>query len=416
MARDAFYKLLQSEIDRIDTAGTTKRNERLIEGFTNEATPQAIIGGKSYHVFNSNDYLGLRHHRALKEAEKEAGEKFGTGPGAVRFISGAMQVHRDLEKALAAFHGRDDAMVISSAFAANLSVLFALTKGQSSESKVQDRPIVISDAINHRSIIDGIRLNNLDKDQKVIYQHLDAGDLRRVLQEAIGKFDRAVVVTDGVFSMLGEIAPLQALRQVVDEFDAQFTNGVLFVVDDCHGIGAIGQSGRGAEEIENTKADVLVGTLGKGLGADGGYIVANQTVIDYLRESAAPYIYSNSFSPGTAAAGLAAVKLLSSGEGKQFTTTLAENVKHFKEIAIAKGLQFAAQSDHPIQPVLIGDAQKAKAVTEALFAAGYLVTNLSFPVVQKGRDEIRVQISAAHSKEVIDAFVEAFAQALAQTA
>lgn len=405
MSRRDFLKVLDKEVARIDAASVTKRKEHLIESFTKEASPQAIIAGKPYRIFNSNDYLGLRHHPKLKKAEHQMTELCGTGPGAVRFISGSFKVHRDLEKALAAFHGQDDAMVFSSAFATNLAVLFSLIKGQSKDSLVGDEVLVISDELNHRSIIDGIRVANLPSNQKAIFKHLDPQSLAEILQANLKKFKRALVITDGVFSMLGEYQNLKKLRSIINRYDKLYPEGVLLVVDDCHGVAAFGKTGRGTEEVTDTKADVLIGTLGKGLGADGGYVVAKQSVIDYLRESAATYIYSNSISPGTAAAALAAVKLLDTPTGVKLLDRLAENLAFIKKELLAIGFHFAAQSIHPIQAILIGDTAKTKSLTQKMFKRGFILTNINYPVVPKGRDEIRVQISASHNKIDLKAFL-----------
>ncbi len=406
-----FYDSLIAEVARIDAASVSKRNEHMIEGFTNHPSPRAVIAGTEYRIFNSNDYLGLRHAPAVKEAEHVASMQYGAGPGAVRFISGSLKVHRDLEQALARFHGREDAMVFSSAFATNLAVLFSLIKGQSKDSLVTGKTLVVSDELNHRSIIDGIRLANLSKEEKQIFKHLDAESLSSVLEANVGSFDRVVVVTDGVFSMLGEYQDLSKLTAVAKAYDNGYPQGVLLVVDDCHGIGAFGATGRGTEEVSNARADVLVGTLGKGFGVDGGYVVADKVVIDYLRESAATYIYSNSISPGTAGAALAAVNLVDSQEGKELVLKLQRNVERLKAGFLKAGFVFAADSVHPIQPVLIGDAGKTKALTLALYEAGYLVTNINYPVVPPGRDEIRVQLSASHTNEDIDAFIAAATEA-----
>lgn len=405
MSRRDFLKVLDKEVARIDAASVTKRKEHLIESFTKEASPQAIIAGKPYRIFNSNDYLGLRHHPKLKKAEHQMTELCGTGPGAVRFISGSFKVHRDLEKALAAFHGQDDAMVFSSAFATNLAVLFSLIKGQSKDSLVGDQVLVVSDELNHRSIIDGIRVANLPSNQKAIFKHLDPQSLAEILQANLKKFKRALVITDGVFSMLGEYQNLKKLRSIINRYDKLYPEGVLLVVDDCHGVAAFGKTGRGTEEVTDTKADVLIGTLGKGLGADGGYVVAKQSVIDYLRESAATYIYSNSISPGTAAAALAAVKLLDTPTGVKLLDRLAENLAFIKKELLAIGFHFAAQSIHPIQAILIGDTAKTKSLTQKMFKRGFILTNINYPVVPKGRDEIRVQISASHNKIDLKAFL-----------
>lgn len=406
MSKSNFYKTLKAEVARVDAAAVTKRKENIIEGFTKDPSPKALIDGKEFMVFNSNDYLGLRHHPVLKKAEHEASDNYGAGPGAVRFISGSLKVHRDLEKALAKFHGRDDGMIFSSAFATNLAVLFSLIKGQSRDSLVNNNTLVLSDQLNHRSIIDGIRLANLSKESKGIFAHLKPAEAAKVLEKNKDKFDRVVVVTDGVFSMLGEFQDLKKLREVVDQYDSQYKEGVLLIVDDAHGVAGSGKTGRGTEEVMSGRADVLIGTLGKGFGADGGYVVADQEVIDYLRESAATYIYSNNISPATAGAALASVGIVDSKEGQDLIDNLASNIEYFKKEMSSAGFIFAADSSHPIQPLLIGEAEKTKKMTKGLYNEGILVTNINYPVVPKGRDEIRVQISATHTMEDIKLFIK----------
>jgi len=408
MSRKNFFSILSQEIDRIDKAKTSKRFEKIIDGFTKEKSPKAIIGKEKFQVFNSNDYLGLRHNPVLKKAEHQASEIFGTGPGAVRFISGSLKIHRDLEKTLAKFHERDDAMVFSSSFATNIAVMFCLLAGQNKDSLVDSNVIVISDALNHRSIIDGIRVANLPKEQRAIFSHMNPAHLETILETNKKIYKRALVVTDGVFSMLGEYQKLKKIRTVIDKYDKEYKNGVLLVVDDAHGVGIAGKTGRGIEEVEGVKADVLIGTFGKAFGADGGYVVANQTIIDYLRESAATYIYSNSIPPGTAGAALKSIELLDSPAGKKLLKSSKENVAYFKKRMKTVGFLFAADSSHPIQPVLIGDPFKTSALVSKLFKKNIIVTNISYPVVPKGRDEIRVQISAVHTKGDIDQLVKAF--------
>lgn len=404
MSKQNFFSLLNSEVARIDEVGTTKRMEKIIQGFASPTT--AVMDGKEVVIFNSNDYLGLRHNLKVKKAEHGATELFGTGPGAVRFISGSMQIHRELEETVAKFHGREDAIIFSSAFAANQATMFCLIAGQSKDSKVTNDVLVVSDALNHRSIIDGIRLANLPSENKAVFEHMNMDSLEKILSDNIGKFSRVLVVTDGVFSMLGEYQYLDKMREVVDRFDEKYPMGMLLVVDDCHGIGACGKTGRGVEEIMKVKADVLVGTFGKAFGADGGYTVANREIIDYLRESAATYIYSNSISPGTAGAAKQAIEIVDSPEGLEMLTKSKENTEYFKMLLKQSGLELAANSVHPIQPVLIGDSIKSKNLANFLYSKNILVTNLSYPVVQKGRDEIRVQISAVHSMEEIEHLVK----------
>ena len=410
MSRKNFFSVLNQEIDRIDKAKTSKRFEKIIDGFTKEKSPKAIIGKEKYQVFNSNDYLGLRHHPMLKKAERQASEIFGTGPGAVRFISGSLKIHRDLEKALAKFHKRDNAMVFSSSFAANIAVMFCLLAGQNKDSLVDSNVIVISDVLNHRSIIDGIRVANLPKEQRAIFKHMDPAHLETILETNKKIYKRALVVTDGVFSMLGEYQKLKKIRTVIDKYDKEYENGVLLVVDDAHGVGIAGKTGRGIEEVEGVKADVLIGTFGKAFGADGGYVVGSKIIIDYLRESAATYIYSNSIPPGTAGAALKSIELLDKPAGKKLLKNSKENVAYFKNRMKKAGYLFAADSSHPIQPVLIGDPFKTSALVSKFFKKNIIVTNISYPVVPKGRDEIRVQISAVHTKNDIDQLVKAFGE------
>ena len=410
MSRADYFQILKSEVRRLDDLSVSKRSEKVISGFTSDVPPQAIIGSKSYSVFNSNDYLGLRHHPKLKQAESRASEKFGVGPGAVRFISGSLQIHRDLEMALAQFHGRDDAMIFSSAFAANLAVISSLIKGQSKDSLLDANTLVVSDELNHRSIVEGIRVANFPDTQRRVFHHFDLSQLEQIFKESKGKFTRVLVVTDGVFSMLGEYQNLEKLRSLIDAYDSKFPQGVLMFVDDCHGIGVLGDTGRGVEQLCGTKSDVLVGTLGKAFGVDGGYVTASQSVIDYLRESAATYIYSNPISPGAAAAALESVHILDSVEGKKLLENLRENISHFKKLLSQTSIALAADSKHAIQPLLLADAAKAKALQDHLFQQGFLTTSITYPVVPKGRDEIRVQLSAAHTFKDLEKFVQALAK------
>ncbi|HLL60427.1 MAG TPA: aminotransferase class I/II-fold pyridoxal phosphate-dependent enzyme [Candidatus Nitrosocosmicus sp.] len=408
MSKLNFFSLLNQEVANIDEAKTSKRNEKVIEKFTSDQSPKAIINGREIRIFNSNDYLGLRHHPSMKEAEHNASQTFGTGPGAVRFISGSLQIYTELEEKIASFHHREAGMIFSSAFATNLAVLFCLIKGQTKNTVVDPDVLVISDALNHRSIIDGIRIANLPSENKAIFNHLDTDHLEQILKENLGKYKRVLIITDGVFSMLGEYQKLKEVRRVVNEYDSQYELGTLLIVDDAHGVGIAGKTGRGTEEVEEVQADVLIGTFGKAFGADGGYVVANREIIQYLRESAATYIYSNPFSPGTAGAALQALHLIDQKVGKNLLEKSKENTEYFKKQMSEAGFKFAAQSSHPIQPILIGDPEKTQLLTAKLFEKNVLVTQISYPVVPQGRDEIRAQISAAHTKEDLDYVIQQF--------
>ncbi len=399
-------EVLKRELTRIDSLKTSKRFEQVIESFQRSKgyAPKAVIQGKTYTIFNSNDYLGLRFHKRLKQAENVASEKFGVGPGAVRFISGTLQIHRDLEKELALFHSRDDALIFSSAFAANMAVIHCLIRGQSRDSLVSSDCLVISDELNHRSIIDGIRVSGVSKLQRTIFKHRALGELRDLLEKNRGAYKRVVVITDGVFSMIGELQDIGKMQQVISQYQDAYEEGVVSIVDDAHGIGALG-TGRGVEEVTKGRCDLLVGTMGKAFGVDGGYVVGDKVYIDYLRESAATYIYSNPSSPGTAAASLESLKLIDSDEGQNLLRHLRENIAYFKEKVRDVGFKFVVDSTHPIQPILIGDPRKTRELVDILFNEGVLVTNISYPVVPKGKDEIRVQVSAIHTKNDIDEFI-----------
>jgi glycine C-acetyltransferase len=407
MAANNFFKLLESEVARVDKAGSTKRKEKIIERFTSEKPPRAVINNKKYYIFNANDYLSLKYADELREGEHRASKQFGSGPGAVRFISGSLKVHRDLEKAVAKFHFRSDAIVYSSAFAANQGVILPLIAPQAKTSLVKDKVLVVSDELNHRSIIDAIRLANLPKEQRVVFRHLDFSHLEETIQAATGKFERILIVSDGVFSMLGELQNLRKIEDLKKKYDSKFKNGIITVVDDAHGVGAVGQTGRGVEEVFQAKADILIGTFGKAFGADGGYATSSQAVIDYLRESSATYIYSNSISPGTAGAALAAIELIDTNKGRETLRTLHDNITFFKEEAKKAKIPFAAKSSHPVQPVLVGDTLKTKAIVGKLFSDGFLATAISYPVVPLGRDEIRVQINANHTRQSILLLIKA---------
>jgi len=407
-----FFNLLSSEIERIDNLGLSKRQEKIIEGFTNDEVKKAIIEGKKYYVFNSNDYLSLRFHPRLKEKEKEATEKYGTGPGAVRFISGSLKVHKDLEKELAYFHQKEEAMIFSSAFAANQGVIFPLIVGQTRNTMINDKVLVISDELNHRSIIDAIRLAKLPSNQKTIFNHMDIANLESIVKNAFDKFDRILIITDGVFSMLGEIQKLKEITMIKKKYDEKFKNGILIIVDDAHGVGVLGKMGQGSEEEEKCQVDVLIGTFGKAFGTDGGYVVSKKIIIDYLRESAATYIYSNNLTAGTAAASLEALKILQEEEGFQIRKKLTDNISYFKQLVEKEKIPMAANSFHPVQPVLIGDPKKTKKIVKELFNLGFLTTAISYPVVPQGRDEIRLQINANHDKKTIELLIDGLKRSL----
>jgi glycine C-acetyltransferase len=330
-------------------------------------------------------------NKEVIKAEEEAAEKFGAGPGAVRFISGTYSVHKALEKKLADFHGREDCMIFSAAYATVMGVLPPL---------ITKDTIVISDELNHNCIINAIRLAK-PKDKK-IYKHNDATDLEKAIQQSIGNGKRVIIVTDGIFSMRGEWAPLNEIADLAEKYNDKFEEGVITMVDDSHGVGAIGETGRGTTEfLHENRIDILVATLGKALGVNGGYVVSDKTVIDYLRETAPFYIYSNPITPGEAAASLKALEILDSEKGRKLMEHLHAMTKRFEEGLVSLGYE-VIKGVHPVVPLMIRDTRKTKDMVNFLMENGILATGLAYPVVPKGDEEIRFQICADHTEFDID--------------
>jgi glycine C-acetyltransferase len=339
---------------------------------------------------NSNGYLGLSLRPEIIAAEHEAVRRFGTGPGAVRFISGTWGPHPALERALARFHGREAAMLFSSAYATVMGVLPPLITADTA---------IISDELNHNSIINAIRLARPRERQ--VYRHLDLTELEARLREAAGSCKRAIIVTDGIFSMRGDHAPLAEIDAIARKHDAAFPENVLVVVDDSHGVGAFGVTGRGTEERTGAAADILIGTLGKAFGVNGGYLVASNAVIDYVRETAPLYIYSNPISPGEAVAAATAVALVDSPVGRDLLKHLGEAARRFRDGLTRLGFE-TITGDHPIVPLVLRDTPRTAALVQHLREHGVLATGLAFPVVPRGSEEIRFQICADHTAADID--------------
>ena len=333
---------------------------------------------------NSNSYLGLSLHPAVLAAEETGTRQFGAGPGAVRFISGTYQTHLDLEHRLAGFHGREAAIVFSSAYAAVLSTLASL---------ITPETVVLSDELNHNCIINGVRMSR--PASRGVYPHLDMSALDRALGEAAGTAKRAVVITDGVFSMRGDFADLSAINEVAGRHDPAYPENVVVVVDDSHGIGAYGPTGRGTEEETKGAADVLIGTLGKAFGVNGGYVTGTDPLVSFLREKSPMYIYSNPITAGEAAAAEMSVSILDSPEGEEMLAHLREMTSRFESGLVEAGYE-TISGPHPIVPLMVRETERTAALVDHLFENGVLATGLNFPVVPKGSEEIRFQVNADH--------------------
>lgn len=391
---------LAAHVAELQGKGVAKGKEKIVTGVKaadagfSERYYLAGYGDRPFLRMNSNSYLGLSFHRQLIDAEARAAEQFGAGPGAVRFISGTYQPHIELEAALAAFHSREAAMIMSAAYATVVGVLPQL---------VTPSTLVISDALNHNSIITALRLSQ--PADKVVYEHADMQALANLLDTYKGRVKRVCVVTDGVFSMRGDHTPLNELTAVCQRHEPAYEEGIITIVDDSHGIGALGNTGRGTEEYSNARADILIATLGKALGVNGGYVVATAPVIAYLRETAPLYIYSNPVTPAEAAAALEALRILDSAEGVALLAKLRKLGRKLRLALHELGYE-TIESEHPIVPLLLRDTEKTTALAEYLFAHNILVTGLNYPVVPKGEEEIRLQICATQTEKDIDYVIE----------
>jgi len=381
-----FQKHLNDALTTIREGGFYK-DERVI------VSPQSprieVRGGQKVLNFCANNYLGLSDHPDLKEAASEALEKWGFGLSSVRFICGTQEIHRDLEEKLSSFLKTDDTILYSSCFDAN---------GGLFETILGPEDAVISDELNHASIIDGIRLC---KAGRFRYRNNDMVDLEQKLQETSESRFR-LIATDGVFSMDGSIANLKAICDLADQYDA------LVMVDDSHSVGVLGEKGRGTHEHCEVmgRIDILTGTLGKALGgASGGYTSGRKEIIELLRQRSRPYLFSNSLAPPIVAATIKALDLIQ--KNPDFLNNLKRNTEHFRSKMKAKGLP-TLDGEHPIVPVMLGDAKMAGRIAERLLEKGVYVIAFSFPVVPKGKARIRTQISAAHSYEELEFAASAF--------
>ena len=396
MPIDRLNAVLASHVSALEEKGTAKGAETVVTGViapAGERGPRFLLDGEGTREFirmNSNSYLGLSLVPEVVAAEEAATAKWGAGPGAVRFISGTYAPHVELEQRLAAFHGRDAAMIFSSAYATVLSAIVPLT---------DERTVLISDELNHNCIINAMRLAR--PAHKAVYRHNDVEDLRRALEDASGKAERAIVVTDGIFSMRGDHAPLAEIAAACRGFDSVFAENVVLVVDDSHGVGAFGETGRGTEEYTGAQADVLVGTLGKAFGVNGGYVTSSAAVIRFLRETSPMYIYSNPITVGEAAAALASLDVLDSAAGRERLARLRALTSRFEQGLVDAGFE-TIPGEHPVVPLMVRDTARTRALIAHLRSNGILATGLAYPVVPKGDEEIRFQVNADHTEADID--------------
>jgi glycine C-acetyltransferase len=378
---------IQEEINGLKEAGLYNR----IRTIGSAQGAWLVVDGKRVLNFCSNNYLGLANHPHLVAAAKEAIDRYGVGPAAVRTIAGTLDLHLELEKRLAAFKGVEAAITFQSGFSANLATLPAL---------VGKEDVIFSDELNHASIIDGSRLSGA---RIVRYAHNSPQDLDRVIRENQGSYRRGLVVTDGVFSMDGDIAPLDLICEVSS------AHGLMLMVDDAHGEGVMGTGGRGIVDHFHLhgKVDVEIGTLSKAFGVVGGVVAGKAVVVEWLRQRGRPFLFSSAVTPADAAACLAALDILE--QSTELVDRLWENARYFKEHMHSLGFN-TGQSVTPITPIMLGEAPLAQQFSRELFEAGVFAMAIGFPTVQKGKARIRVMISAAHTREDLDRGLETFAK------
>ncbi len=384
----AFLSHLSSELDGLKTAGLYK-SERVITSM--QSSTIEVAGGQSVLNFCANNYLGLADNEELREAAKQALDRYGYGMASVRFICGTQEEHKALEERISRFLGMEDTILYGSCFDAN---------GGLFETLLTDEDAVISDALNHASIIDGVRLS---KAKRFRYANNDMAALEEELKKAEGcRFK--LIATDGVFSMDGIIANLSGVCDLAAAY------GAMVMVDDSHAVGFVGKHGRGSPEhcgVEG-RVDILTGTLGKALGgASGGYTSGKREVVDWLRQRSRPYLFSNTLMPAIAGASIKVFDMIDAGDALR--ERLYANAARFRASMTKFGFELAG-ADHPIIPVMLGDAALAQEMAARMLARGIYVIGFSFPVVPKGQARIRTQMSAAHSSADIDRAVEAFGE------
>ena len=385
---DTLGVLLRKQLSEIEAAGTYK-HERVI---TSGQEAEIRVAGRQGMVLNlcANNYLGLSNHPHLVEAARRSLESHGYGLSSVRFICGTQDIHKQLEERLTRFHGTEDSILYASCFDANAGLF---------ESILTKEDAVISDALNHASIIDGIRLC---KASRFVYKHMDMADLESKLVEARHSRVR-LIATDGVFSMDGDIAPLKEIVMLAKKHDA------LVFIDECHASGFLGRTGRGTDELCGVygQIDVINSTLGKALGGGtGGYTTGRRDIVEILRQKARPYLFSNTLAPPVVGASIAALDMLM--ESTALRDTLEENTNFFRGEMKKLGFDIR-EGEHPIVPIMLGDARLAAEMSDKLLEKGVYVIGFSYPVVPKGLARIRVQISASHTRDQLQYAIASFA-------
>jgi glycine C-acetyltransferase len=392
---------LVATVESLTQEGRAKAPERIIEGYVaprDGLGPRYRLRGSSQEFLrmNSNSYLSMSHHPEMIEAADVASREFGVGPGAVRFIDGSFSAHIELEERIAAFMGKPAAKIFNSAYTANLGLALAIQN---------KKTYWVGDALNHNCIIRAMRISNVPSAHKGIYAHNDMEHLRRCLENVPDGVTRCVVIFDGIFSMRGDNAPMAEIDAICSDYRDRFEEGLITVVDDSHGIGAYGKTGRGTIEHCKTQADAIVGTFGKAFGVNGGFIASSHEVVEAVRQMSDTYIYTNPLSVADCAAASKSIELIDGPLGAEKLAHLHARIAQFREGVAALGVE-SIPGPHPVVPLMIRDTERTRSLVQHFFDHGILVVGLAFPVVPKGDDTIRVQINAAHTEADIARVLE----------
>jgi glycine C-acetyltransferase len=392
MGLDKLNAALVADVARLAQEGRAKAPERIITGYL----PAAGARGPRYRLqdsdreflrMNSNSYLSLSNHPEVLAAADTAAHEFGAGPGAVRFIDGTFAAHRDLESRIASFVGRPAARAFNSAYTTTLGLAITLAGPDT---------FWIGDELNHNCIIRAMRIANVPSAQRAIFKHNDLADLTQHLERVPANIGRVIVIFDGIFSMRGDNAPVDAIAALVARHEDRFRDGVITVMDDSHGIGAYGATGRGTEEHCGARVDIFIGTFGKAFGVNGGFVAGSPELVEAVRQKADTYIYTNPLGAADAAAAVKAVDVADGPEGRGRLANLAARTTQFRDGLTALGFE-SIPGPHPVVPLLVRDTDRTRAFVRGLFERGILAVGLTFPVVPKGDETIRFQINAAHT-------------------
>ena len=397
MSLERLNQALIADVKALEAEGRAKAPERVIVGYVppeGDRGPRYRLEGAEqlFIRMNSNSYLSLSHHPRLVEAADAATHEFGVGPGAVRFIDGTFVHHVRLERRIAEFMGRPAAKIFNSAYTANLGLAMAINS---------PRTYWVGDELNHNSIIRALRISGVARENKAIYRHNDMDELSRCLDNVPEGIERVVVIFDGIFSMRGDNAPMDEIAARCEPHRERFPQGLVTVVDDSHGIGAYGATGRGTEEYTGAAADIVVGTFGKAFGVNGGFVASSPEVIEAVRQKADTYIYTNPLSVADCAAATAALDVADGPEGRERLAHLHEMTRRFRDGISRLGWE-SIPGPHPVVPLLVRDTARTRELVRHFYDNGVLVVGLTFPVVPRGDETIRFQINAAHTAADID--------------